>query len=127
MTGNKSLDWFRDTDDTGKDLWIARYHGEDAYTVYFKYAQTMKPYVPYLITVPGKTVSKTGGLVGKEITFTADGDYVVPAAPKNIFSASRELSFEGTLSGKTVSPKDESIFYLNAKRISEFFTDYLFS
>jgi hypothetical protein len=76
--------------------------------------------------VPGKTASKTGGLVGKEITFTADGDYVVPAAPKNIFSASRELSFEGTLSGKTVFPKDESIFYLNETNIFDNHYDYYF-
>ena len=126
MSGERNLDWFREQGETDKDLWVARYHGEDAYTVYFKYAQAMKPYVPYLITVPGKTVSKTGGLVGKKITFTADGDYVVPAAPKNIFSASRELSFEGTLSGKTVSPKDESIFYLNETNIFDNHYDYYF-
>ena len=126
MTGNKTLDWFRDADDTGKDLWIARYHGEDAYSVYFKYAEEMKPYIPYLITVPTKAVSKSGGLVGKAVTFFAEGDYTVPAAPKTIFSASRELSFEGTLSGKVVAPRDENVFYLNETNIFDNHYDYYF-
>ena len=126
MTDNKTLDWFRDADDTGKDLWIARYHGEDAYSVYFKYAEMMKPYIPYLITVPTKAVSKSGGLVGKTVTFFAEGDYTVPAAPKTIFSASRELSFEGTLSGKTVAPCDENVFYLNETNIFDNHYDYYF-
>ena len=50
----------------------------------------------------------------------------MPAAPKTIFSASRELSFEGTLSGKMVAPRDENVFYLNETNIFDNHYDYYF-
>ena len=67
--GEKLIDWFHSSSDTGKNFWVKTFSSEDGSTVNFDFASTMAANTPYIIAVPGNKWGEAWNLTNKDITF----------------------------------------------------------
>ena len=65
------IDWFRGSDDTGKNFWIMQFAHEDNGVVYFTHAKSFKAGIPYIIAVPGDEWGSGADLTNLPIRFMA--------------------------------------------------------
>lgn len=69
--GDKKIDWFHNSSDTGKDFWLRKFVSDGAGTVSFDYTDRIEANVPYIMAVPGDHWGSAFNLTGKEIVFKA--------------------------------------------------------
>lgn len=68
--GGNPIDWFHSSLDKGKNFWVMEFLDDAGNTIYYTHAAEMKPYVPYLVSVPGDYWGSAASLTGKAITFS---------------------------------------------------------
>lgn len=100
--GDKVIDWFHDSSDTGKHFWVKNFSSEDGSTVYFDFVDQMKADTPYIIAVPGDTWGDKWDLTNKAITFYGEDDTTFE--PGTLSSVSGyHYKFAGTKQVKSVT------------------------
>ncbi|MBQ8656624.1 MAG: C10 family peptidase [Prevotella sp.] len=71
--GDKVIDWFHSSTDTGKHFWVKKFSSEEGSTINFDFATTMNADTPYIIAVPGDKWGDEWDLTDKDITFIGTG------------------------------------------------------
>ena len=74
--GDKKIDWFHNSSETGKDFWLRKFVSDGAGTVTFDYTDRIEANVPYIMAVPGNHWGSEFDLTGKEIVFKAQSAQV---------------------------------------------------
>ena len=80
----RRIDWFRSDEDEGKNFFIMEFTGDDDEYVYFDYAAHFRPYMPYIIGMPGEEYG-SACLTDKEIIFSAT-NATIPATSLGVRS-----------------------------------------
>ena len=69
MVGDKEIDWFHSSSDTGKQFWLRELKSDDEGSVTFDYVAELKANTPYIIAVPGNKWGDEWDLTNQTITF----------------------------------------------------------
>ncbi len=69
--GGQRIDWFHTGDEENRNFFLMEFSGDDDEHAFFDFAARFKPYVPYIIGLPG-TDFGAACISGKEIVFRAD-------------------------------------------------------
>ncbi len=93
-TDGKPIDWFRSSDDSGKQFWTCDFFQEDGTTVYFRNAPEMLANTPYLVAVPDGAWGPAWDLRGKKIVWSAENATVKPDAIA--YTSGKNMAFGGT-------------------------------
>ncbi len=101
QTDGKPIDWFRSSDDSGKQFWTCDFFQEDGTTVYFRNAPEMLANVPYLVAVPDDAWGTAWDLRGKLIVWSAENATVKPDAIA--YTSGLNMAFGGTHAHGTVA------------------------
>ena len=99
--GDKVIDWFHSSSDTGKHFWVKNFSSEDGTTVNFNYVAEMKANTPYIIAVPGNTWGANWNLTNKEITFYGANANIEADALASV--SGNSYKFAGTMQNKAVT------------------------
>ena len=99
--GDKVIDWFHNSTDTGKHFWVKNFSSEAGSTVNFDYVDQMKADTPYIIAVPGSTWGKSWNLTNKEITFYGADATIESGTLASV--SGNQYKFAGTKQAKAVT------------------------
>ncbi|MBP5278634.1 MAG: hypothetical protein J6Z18_09160, partial [Prevotella sp.] len=99
--GDKVIDWFHSSKDTGKHFWVKNFSSEDGSTVNFDYVNQMKADTPYIIAVPGSTWGESWNLTNKEITFYGADATIESGTLASV--SGNQYKFAGTKQAKAVT------------------------
>ena len=99
--GDKVIDWFHSSSDTGKHFWVKNFSSEDGSTVNFDYVEQMKADTPYIIAVPGSTWGESWNLTNKEITFYGADATIESGTLASV--SGNQYKFAGTKQAKAVT------------------------
>ena len=99
--GDKVIDWFHSSSDTGKHFWVKNFSSEDGTTVNFNYVEQMKANTPYIIAVPGNTWGANWDLTDKKITFYGANANIEADALASV--SGNSYKFAGTMQNKAVT------------------------
>lgn len=69
MVGDKEIDWFHSSSDTGKQFWLRELKSDAEGSVTFDYVDKLKANTPYIIAVPGNKWGDEWNLTNQPITF----------------------------------------------------------
>ena len=105
----KDIDWFHSNSDKGKYFWLMDFESESDEKVNFTYAEEMKAYTPYIITVASDAWGEKWNLVGKEISFKGQNANVKAGNYKAVTDKSGKFDFIG----RTYSAQRNTIYALN--------------
>ena len=94
MVGDKQIDWFHSSTDTGKNFWLKEFVGMTGNAVTFDFVDEMKANTPYIIAVPGSSYGSKWNLVGKKMVFSGKNQAIISGA--KIMAASDVYMFAGT-------------------------------
>ena len=94
MVGDKQIDWFHSSTDTGKNFWLKEFVGMTGNAVTFDFVDEMKANTPYIIAVPGSSYGSKWNLVGKKMVFSGKNQEIISGA--KIMAASDVYMFAGT-------------------------------
>lgn len=108
-SGEKAIDWFHRSTDTGKNFWLKEFSSETEGVVYFNFADALKAYIPYIIAVPGNKWGSSWNLTNRDITF-GGSNVSIPADAKASVNANR---FK--LVGTTTAQEANDAYMLNAE------------
>ena len=102
-TGEKTLDWFHRSYDTGKNFWLKTFISDEPDYVYFDYVDdnVMKANTPYIIAVPDDRFGTKWQLTGKEMTFSGTNAMIEPTA--NAVISGNNYNFCGSTVGQTLT------------------------
>ncbi len=90
------IDWYRNSEDTGKAMWLGYFANETDGVVTFDFAQSLEANVPYIIAI-----DKTANLTGKAIVWSADN---VTLKPEPIaYTSGDTYLMEGTFVAQTLN------------------------
>ncbi len=90
-----SIDWYRDSEDTGKSLWIMDFTDENNGKAAFGYPERLVANHPYIITVPADTWGAEGSLTGKELSFSGANVQFQTESPKGVVDRGERYDFIG--------------------------------
>ncbi len=93
----KEIDWYRSSNEVGKDFWIREFYSEDNNTLYFKDVEQFHAYRPYIIAVPDDTFGEYFDLTNRDIQFSAKN--VQMKLNSRPFADAYNYNFEGTVLG----------------------------
>ena len=99
--GDKVIDWFHNSTDTGKHFWVKNFSSEDGSTVNFDYVEQMKADTPYIIAVPGSTWGESWNLTNKPITFYGADATIESGTLASV--SGNQYKFAGTKQAKAVT------------------------
>lgn len=99
--GDKVIDWFHKSSDTGKHFWVKKFSSEDGSTVNFDFVDQMKADTPYIIAVPGSTWGESWNLTNKPITFYGANATFEPGTLSSV--SGYHYKFAGTKQAKSVT------------------------
>ncbi len=99
--GDKVIDWFHNSSDTGKHFWVKKFSSEDGSTVNFDFVDQMKADTPYIIAVPGSTWGESWNLTNKPITFYGANATFEPGTLSSV--SGYHYKFAGTKQAKSVT------------------------
>lgn len=99
--GDKVIDWFHNSTDTGKHFWVKNFSSEDGSTVNFDYVEQMKADTPYIIAVPGSTWGESWNLTDKPITFYGANATIESGTLASV--SGNQYKFAGTKQAKAVT------------------------
>ena len=99
--GDKVIDWFHNSTDTGKHFWVKNFSSEAGSTVNFDYVDQMKADTPYIIAVPGSTWGESWNLTNKEITFYGADATIESGTLASV--SGNQYKFAGTKQAKAVT------------------------
>ena len=99
--GDKVIDWFHSSSDTGKHFWVKNFSSEVGSTVNFDYVEQMKADTPYIIAVPGSTWGESWNLTNKEITFYGADATIESGTLASV--SGNQYKFAGTKQAKAVT------------------------
>ena len=105
--GGQRIDWFHSTDDEDKNFFLMEFSGDDDEYAYFDFAARFKPYVPYIIGLPGPDFG-AARLSGKEIVFQA-AHATVPATQTAVRTGNVFKFFGTTMR----TPGSETVYAVN--------------
>ena len=89
------IDWYRNSEDTGKAMWLGYFANETDGVVTFDFAQSLEANVPYIIAI-----DKTANLTGKAIVWSADN--VTLKAEPIAYTSGDTYLMEGTFVAQTL-------------------------
>ena len=99
--GDKVIDWFHNSTDTGKHFWVKNFSSEAGSTVNFDYVDQMKADTPYIIAVPGSTWGESWNLTNKPITFYGADATIESGTLASV--SGNQYKFAGTKQAKAVT------------------------
>ena len=102
MVGDKTIDWFHNSDDTGKNFWLRELKSDAVGSVTFDYVDELKANTPYIIAVPGNKWGDEWNLTGKTLKFIgkANASIVKDAEAE---TSGKHYSFVGTTISQTLT------------------------
>ena len=108
-TEDRTIDWFHNDNDSGKDFWLKEYALQDTEsgTAYFNHVEAFMPHVPYVIAVPSSKWGNEHDLTGKTLCFEASDEEVT--ADAKLLTQTSVYRFEGTYVQKVF----DDVFVLN--------------
>ena len=109
--GETSIDWFRSDTDKNKQFWVMQFDGIEGDVAQFVNASMIKPYKPYLVTVPGTSYGNLS-LEAEPITFMAKDVELTGTIPPTP-DTNQSMHFLGT----TVGLSDPNIYVLDDNRL----------
>ncbi len=109
MVGDKQIDWFHSSTDSGKNFWLKEFVGMTGNSVKFDFVDEMNANTPYIIAVPGANYGSKWNLVGKKMVFSGKNQEIVSGA--KIMAASDVYMFSGTTTKTTV----DNVWGLNSE------------
>lgn len=74
MVGDKEINWFHSSSDTGKQFWLRELKSDAEGSVTFDYVDELKANTPYIIAVPGNNWGEEWNLTNLPITFVGVAD-----------------------------------------------------
>lgn len=102
------IDWYHNSDETGKNFWVMAFTSEDGATVNYTQAKTLQANTPYLIAIPGPEFGNRWDMEGLPITFSATNVNISALNSGAVTGDSRK--FAGTL---LTTPSLTDIYVLN--------------
>ena len=108
MVGENEIDWFHDSDETGKQFWLRELKSDDEGSVTFGYVSELKANTPYIIAVPGNKWGTEWNLIGKTLKFIGKSNANIEKDAETEKDGDH-YSFVGT----TVRQQLEDVYALN--------------
>ena len=107
MVGENEIDWFHDSNETGKQFWLRELKSDDEGSVTFGYVSKLKANTPYIIAVPSDKWGEKWDLTNKTLTFIgANADIAKDADAE---TDGEHYSFVGT----TIRQELKDVYALN--------------
>ena len=105
------IDWFRSSEDTGKQFWVKEFDGDEGQNVLFKYAADgIKANKPYIIALPGNRWGSRYDLSGKTIKLVGPDNAEIAADKVRTAVMGSNYRFVGSM----VTDATESIYALDS-------------
>jgi hypothetical protein len=99
--GEKTVDWFHHSADTGKNFWLRAFTGDGTGRVYFDYASTFSANTPYLIAVPDDRWGEEWQMTGKSVTFSGSSAAVKASSVSTL--SGNNYKFCGATTSQTLT------------------------
>ena len=101
--GDRIIDWFRSSSDTGKQFWLRSFSSDAEDKVNFVHADKLAPFVPYIIAVPGSNWGAEYDLTNKDITFEGETRAQIYPSFMNSSQYQHYYIFKGTTTNEEVT------------------------
>lgn len=109
LSGEKTVDWFHSSSDTGKHFWLRAFTDDGEGTVNFDYASTLAANTPYIIAVPGNDWGEEWEITGKPMTFSATDVQIEKTASTVASVSGNHYQFTGSTVGSSI----KDVYLLN--------------